>query len=41
MLREIPQTEIEDESDYQRWLFEVQRAEWEEEQQQAGSGSDG
>ena len=34
---EIPQPEIEDESDYQRWLFEVQR---EAEQQQEGGSSD-
>jgi len=37
---EIPQPEIEDESDYQRWLFEMMRAEWGEEQQQEGGGSD-
>jgi hypothetical protein len=40
MLREIPQIEMEDESDYQRWLFEVQREERGAEQQQEGGGSD-
>jgi hypothetical protein len=39
MLGELPQTEMEDESDYERWWFETQRAKWEEEQQQGG-GSD-
>ena len=39
MLRELPQTELEGESDYERWLFETQRAKWEEEQQQEGDGS--
>jgi len=39
MLRELPQTELEGESDYQRWLFETRRKEWEAEQQQEGGGS--
>ena len=34
MLRALPQTEQEGESDYERWLFETQRAEWAAEQQQ-------
>jgi hypothetical protein len=37
MLREIPDCELTDNPDYERWLFETQRAEWEEEQRQAGS----
>jgi hypothetical protein len=40
MLREIPDCELTNNPDYARWLFEVQRAEWEEEQQQKGGGSD-
>jgi hypothetical protein len=34
MLRETPNCELTDNPDYQRWLFEVMRAEWEEEQRQ-------
>lgn len=37
---EIPQTEIENESDFERWWFEVQRAEWEADQQQEEGSRD-
>ena len=40
MLRALPQTESEGESDYERWLFETQRAEWAAEQQQEGGDRD-
>ena len=29
MLRELPETELSDDSDYERWYFEEQRAAWE------------
>jgi hypothetical protein len=31
MLRELPDTELPDNSDYERWYFEGQRTEWEAE----------
>jgi hypothetical protein len=30
---QIPESEMEGESDYQRWLFETRRKEWEAEQE--------
>ena len=35
MLRELPETELPDHSDYERWYFEVQRATWEAEEREA------
>lgn len=35
MLRDIPESELEGESDFARWFFETQRQAWEEEQKQA------
>ncbi len=29
VLRELPETELSDDSDYERWYFEEQRAAWE------------
>jgi hypothetical protein len=40
MLRETPECELTDNPDYERWLCEVQRAEWEAEQQQIGGSKD-
>ena len=40
MLREIPDCESGYNDDYERWLFEVMRQEWEGEQQQEGGSSD-
>lgn len=34
MLRILPDSMLGDNDDYQRWLFEVQRAEWEAEQRE-------
>jgi hypothetical protein len=31
MLREVPETELSDNSDYERWYFEGHRTEWEAE----------
>ena len=35
MLRELPETELSDNSDYERWYFEEQRATWEAEGREA------
>ena len=35
MLRELPEIELPDNSDYERWYFEVQRPAWEAEGREA------
>jgi len=35
MLRELPENELPDYSDYERWYFEGQRTEWEAESKEA------
>ena len=35
MLRELPEVELSDNSDYERWYFEVKRAAWEAEEREA------
>jgi hypothetical protein len=35
VLRELPETELPDPGDYERWYFEVQRAMWEAEEREA------
>ena len=35
MLRELPETELSDNSDYERWYFEEQRSAWEAEVREA------
>jgi hypothetical protein len=35
VFRELPETELPDNSDYERWYFEVKRAAWEAEEREA------